>query len=223
MEVRFVFKSSSGKPKVHSKRLPILVGRSDASDVKLRIPKDSVSRRHCEFVLDDKGQVCVRDLESTNGTFLAGRQLQPRVATPVPSGGLIKLGNVGFRVEYATAQRDASPHDSDTIPIDSTTEPLPPAGPAGDAVELEPAEAADLTVPAPPPGGEAEPLAEPGELPADEISAAGPAAAGEFGFLAAAEAEPDGSPAGEDQWPVADDGPTAGGDKNLDDFFKGLS
>ena len=64
MEVRFVFKNaSSGKPRSHSKRLPILIGRSDSTEIKLRIPTDSVSRRHCEFFLDESGRVCVRDLE----------------------------------------------------------------------------------------------------------------------------------------------------------------
>jgi pSer/pThr/pTyr-binding forkhead associated (FHA) protein len=217
MEVRFVFKSSSGKPRVHAKRLPILVGRSDASDVKLRIPKDSVSRRHCEFVLNEAGQVCVRDLESTNGTFVAERQLEPRVATPVPSGCLIKLGNVSFRVEYAAGSPEGSPHDSDTIPIDAAAEP-PALEPAHDAEELEPV---DPTLQAsqsmsPPTGSSAAPAEVPRDLPAAE-----PAAEADFGFLAASEPEADAEVKG--AWPMADEEPTAGGDQNLDDFFKGLS
>jgi pSer/pThr/pTyr-binding forkhead associated (FHA) protein len=134
MDVRFVFKGSSG-PRVHSKSLPVLVGRSDAPDIKLRIDKDSVSRRHCELFRNEAGQVCIRDLESTNGTFVDGRQLEPRVATPLSSGSSVKLGNVGFRLEYQIGGAAArSPHDSDTIPIDAATaasdvEDLEPVGP----------------------------------------------------------------------------------------------
>jgi pSer/pThr/pTyr-binding forkhead associated (FHA) protein len=221
MELRFSFKSSSGKPRTHSKRLPILVGRSDAGDVKLRIPRDSVSRRHCEFVLDEDGRVCVRDLESTNGTFLEGRQLEPRVATPVPSGSMITLGNVGFRVDYAVAKRGGSPHDSDTLPIDAASEP-PPAEPVVEAEELEP------TVPvasAATPEPVVEPVVEPGD-PADalpetlhDIAAAEPATEGDFGFLA----DGDAPAADAGEWPLAGEEPAAGEDQNLDDFFKGLS
>ena len=210
MDVRFVIKGSSGQ-RVHSKSLPVLVGRSDAPDVKLRIPKDSVSRRHCEFFRNESGQVCIRDLESTNGTFVDGRQLEPRVATPVSSGAKIKLGNFGFHVEYQSgAEAARSPHDSDTIPIDAATpasdvEDLEPVGP-------EPVAAVAPTEPLEP--SEPEPL-EPGP-PA--IVAEEPTAAGDFNFLADAE-EP---AAAADGWPVADDAPAGGGDADLDDFLKGL-
>lgn len=202
MDVRFVFKGSSGKPRIHSKRLPVLVGRSDAPEIKLRIPKDSVSRRHCEFFRDEAGQVCIRDLESTNGTFVDGRQLDPRVATPVSSGSVVKVGNVGFRVEYQVGPVVRSPHDSDTIPIDAATAPedledLEPVGP-------EPVAGVAST--------------EPLEPSAPEIVAAEPAAEGGFNFLAGAEEEP---ASADDAWPVVDDTP-AGGDAGLDDFLKGL-
>jgi predicted component of type VI protein secretion system len=194
MELRFVFKSSSGKPRVHSKRLPVVVGRSDAPDVKLRIPKDSISRRHCEFFLDEQGQVCVRDLESTNGTFLEGRQLEPRVATAFDSGRTIVLGDVGFRVEYEVAGTGQPARDSDTIPIEAAAAPV-------DVGALEPAVGAAPTEPL---GGQA--------AAAEEATAAG-----DFGFLAAAE----GGGAADEVWPNPDDAP-AKDDAGLDDFLKGL-
>ncbi|MFM7137206.1 MAG: FHA domain-containing protein [Planctomycetota bacterium] len=208
MDVRFVFKGSSG-PRTHSKSLPVLVGRSDAPDIKLRIPKDSVSRRHCEFFRNESGQICIRDLESTNGTFVDGRQLEPRVATPVSSGTMIKLGNVGFRVEYQVGQAaPRSPHDSDTLPIGAATavrdvEDLEPVGTEPDTTvaPTEPLEPTKPLEPAPP-----------------VFAAEEPAAAGDFNFLAGAE-EPE--PA-TDAWPVADDAPAGGGDADLKDFLKGL-
>jgi hypothetical protein len=213
MNVRFVFKGSSGL-RVRSRSLPVLVGRSDAPDVKLKIDGDTVSRRHCEFFRNESGQVCIRDLESTNGTFLDGRQLEPRVATPVSSGAKIKLGNAGFHFEYETGAKAArSPHDSDTIPIDAAMptseveelEPIGP-GPVGAVAPTEPL--------APSEPSEPEPL-EPGP-PA--IVAEEPTVAGDFNFLAGAE-EP---AAAADGWPAADDAPAGGGDADLDDFLKGL-
>lgn len=215
MEVRFLFKSTSGKPRVHTKRLPVVVGRSDSADVKLRIPADSVSRRHCEFFLDEAGTVCLRDLGSTNGTLLNGKPLEPKVAMPVTAKSAVKLGTVSFRIDFSASggQHD---HDSDTIPIEAAepppaataaTEPLPP-GAALDAIEpLEPA------------GEELAPAtAETNADSGDEPAADAPAAEG-FGFLDAAGGEAD---ADESQWPVADEAPAAD-DKGLDDFFKGLS
>ena len=210
MDVRFVFKGSSG-PRVHSKSLPVLVGRSDAPDIKLRIDKDSVSRRHCELFRNEAGQVCIRDLESTNGTFVDGRQLEPRVATPLSSGSSVKLGNVGFRLEYQIGAAAArSPHDSDTIPIDAAT-------PASDVEDLEPVGPDPVAAVAP-----TEPLApsepEPPEPGPPAIVAEEPTVAGDFNFLAGAE-EPT---AAADAWPSADDAPAGGGDADLDDFLKGL-
>jgi predicted component of type VI protein secretion system len=144
MHVRFVFKSPSGKPRAYTKRLPVVVGRSDSSDVRLRIPADSVSRRHCEFFLDDAGRVCLRDLGSTNGTSLDGTLLEPQVATPVPAKSAVKLGSVIFWVEWQAAGGEPD-RDSGTIRMATTAVPPPatedlPAEPAADelAAESEP-------------------------------------------------------------------------------------
>lgn len=98
MDVRFVIRSPSGKRRNGVVPLPVLVGRGD--EAKIRIPQDSVSRRHCEFVERD-GHVCIRDLGSTNGTLLDGKRIRPNVDTPVSSGGTVGVGDVQIRVEYA--------------------------------------------------------------------------------------------------------------------------
>lgn len=97
MDVRFVIRSPSGKRRNGGAPLPVLVGRGE--EAKIRIPQDSVSRRHCEFVERD-GRVCIRDLGSTNGTLLDGRRIEANVDTPVSSGGTVTVGNVEIRVEY---------------------------------------------------------------------------------------------------------------------------
>jgi predicted component of type VI protein secretion system len=212
MQVRFVFKSSSGKPpRTHSRGLPVLIGRSDAEEIKLRIPKDSVSRRHCELFRDEAERVCIRDLESTNGTYVDGRQLKPRVATPVSSGSVVKVGNIAFIVEYQVGPVGRSPHDSDTIPIDEATaagelEDLEPVGPEP-AAGVAPTEPVDATEQI----DATEPVA--------EVDTAEPAAEGDFNFLAAA--DDDAAPAA-GAWPTGDDVPAAKEDASLDDFLKGL-
>ena len=191
------------------------VGRSDAPEIKLHIRNDSVSRRHCEFMLDEQGNVCVRDLESTNGTTLDGRPLEPRVAVPVASGSRVKLGEIGFRIEYAVPGEAAASHDSDTIPINEAAAAEPPVlPPAAGPPVLEPDE------PTVPPVDEDE---ADGEPTSPEVAAGGETVppADDFGLL---EAEA-GSPAEPPAWPEPDEGPATDGvsDANLDDFLKGLS
>ncbi|MEO0511868.1 MAG: FHA domain-containing protein [Planctomycetota bacterium] len=80
-----------------SKRIPfsgddITVGRDHGC--KLRLPLASVSRRHCEFVADN-GRVLVRDLGSSNGTFVNRRQVQE---SDLSDGDLVAVGPVVFLV-----------------------------------------------------------------------------------------------------------------------------
>jgi pSer/pThr/pTyr-binding forkhead associated (FHA) protein len=208
MEVRFLFKSSSGTPRVHTKRLPVVIGRSDDADVKLRIPADSVSRRHCEFFLDDSGTVWLRDLGSTNGTLVNGKPLEPEGAVAVTPKSTVKLGTVSFRVEFESAA-GAEDSDSDTIPIEV-------AGPQAEATVG--AAAGFPQVPAEDPAVEpaGEGFAPP---PAEEESEVEAAAGDGFAFLAAPAEE---AAEDEPQWPGAEESPAAD-DQGLDEFFKGLS
>jgi predicted component of type VI protein secretion system len=218
MEVRFIFKSSSGKRQVLARSLPLVIGRSSKAGLRIPSEKQAVSRRHCEVLLDDQGRVCIRDLGSTNGTFLDGRELGPDDLAPAQSGAGIKLGDVGFRIEYAAC----GPADSSAAEA-----PEQPAGQDAGQNEHVPEKAAGPALPATEPLVEdASPELQPDPIAAAEqplslaeLEAAEPAAAGGFGFLADAEpaADADGG------WPMdADDAPAAGDDK-LDDFFKGLA
>ena len=77
MDVRFVVVSPASLKRSVAVRLPILVGRSD--EARFRLRQDSVSRRHCEFFIEDDA-VHVRDLGSTNGTFLDGKEIAAETA-----------------------------------------------------------------------------------------------------------------------------------------------
>jgi predicted component of type VI protein secretion system len=103
MVVLFHVVSPVSKKRTFTVRLPILLGRCE--EAKFRIQHDLVSRRHCEF-FERHGQVFVRDLGSTNGTFLNDEQVPASTKTVVPPGGIVRVGGLSFAVEY---QSQASP------------------------------------------------------------------------------------------------------------------
>ncbi|MGB8852213.1 MAG: FHA domain-containing protein [Pirellulales bacterium] len=192
MDVRFVIMSPASRKAAHTVRLPVLVGRSD--EAKFRVQQDSVSRRHCEFFLNDH-VVFVRDLGSTNGTLVNGARIASSVAMVVPPGAEIRVGGIMFRVDYesAAAVVASEPRGDDTVPMAAADQTLETRGPA----ETEPV--ADVDVP------DASPAVEAADL--GSLAAAEPAAEPEgFNFLGGGAAEPQ-----------------SGGDDKLDDFFKSLT
>ncbi len=73
------------------------VGR--VSDNTFEIPEASVSSHHCEILL--KGSdVLIRDLDSTNGTFINGEKISEAVLKP---GQILRLGTVEMRLESGDA------------------------------------------------------------------------------------------------------------------------
>src|SRR4030042_6130603 len=70
-----------------------VIGRRHSCD--LCIPLNSVSRKHCQ--LNREGEVLkIRDLESTNGTYLNGKRINEAV---VKAGDSIKIGPLTFVVQ----------------------------------------------------------------------------------------------------------------------------
>lgn len=77
----------------------ITIGRLD--DNAFAIPEASVSSHHCE-VLVKGSDVVVKDLNSTNGTFIQG---EPVTAEAVlKPGQILRLGQVEIRLESGAAQ-----------------------------------------------------------------------------------------------------------------------
>ena len=70
----------------------IVIGRINSCD--LRVPLNSISRQHCEITLSE-GQVQLRDMDSSNGTYHNGRRIQNAVLGP---GDRISIGPVVFRI-----------------------------------------------------------------------------------------------------------------------------
>lgn len=69
------------------------IGRSPDTDFAITHP--TVSSLHCEVVLMEEG-VTIRDLESTNGTFVDGRPVRE---ARLSAGQIVRLGDVELSVE----------------------------------------------------------------------------------------------------------------------------
>ncbi len=80
-----------------------VVGRAPTSDVPVFDP--TISRRHAELVPNDKG-VHVRDLGSSNGTFLNGSRVETCV---VSLGDTITFGKVAFKLHPISATTVSPP------------------------------------------------------------------------------------------------------------------
>lgn len=77
------------------------VGRLE--DNNFQIPAPSVSSHHCEILLKGN-EVVVKDLDSTNGTFINGEQVTEMA---LPIGQVVRFGSVEARLE-ASAPTGAS-------------------------------------------------------------------------------------------------------------------
>lgn len=118
----------SGSPSVLiSGGRPYQVGRAVASDLAIQDP--TVSRQHAELELAEAG-VRVRDLGSTNGTYLNGQRVSDAVAMP---GSRISFGKVDFEVREESAPTQTPGEGS----LDATIlRQVPVRGPADIAAQL---------------------------------------------------------------------------------------
>lgn len=137
-----------------------LIGREQ--DCHLRPNTDLVSRHHCVFTVDDY-TVRLRDLGSTNGTYVNGERIQGQVV--LKEGDQVSVGKLKFQVAIqqavalasaATAPAapapleppsvaeipieteplTASPHMDTSLNISDTVEVPAPAAPSGDTAVL---------------------------------------------------------------------------------------
>ena len=83
----------------------VTIGRADGNN--FQIAEASVSGRHCEVLLRGE-ELVVRDLQSTNGTFVDGQKISEGVVKP---GQTLRLGEVELRFE---ASAGSSPGTSFT-------------------------------------------------------------------------------------------------------------
>ena len=91
----------------------LVVGRAPSSDAP--VIDSTVSRRHAELMASEGGAE-VRDLGSSNGTFVNGARVD---RAPLAVGDVVRFGKVGFRVAELTAPRDA--RSAPTTPLSAGT------------------------------------------------------------------------------------------------------
>jgi predicted component of type VI protein secretion system len=119
-----------------------LIGREQ--DCQLRPNSEMVSRHHCVFTLDDFN-VRLRDLGSTNGTFVNDERVRGEVM--LKSGDRVQIGKLDFEIVISAAEPAASaePNVSQNSKTSETTElsaqetqhGLKVPGQAGEASPLE--------------------------------------------------------------------------------------
>jgi pSer/pThr/pTyr-binding forkhead associated (FHA) protein len=93
-------------------RVLIVVGRHPDCDARLDSPR--VSRWHC-CLSEVAGEIWVRDLGSTNGTWIDGRRVS---SGRVRHGDVLAIAHLRYRVEEVQAE-PASPADCPGTPGDS--------------------------------------------------------------------------------------------------------
>jgi two-component system response regulator AtoC len=97
----------------------IILGRGKECDIE--IPDDSVSRRHVAFHAGFPPRV--EDLGSHNGTYVAGRKLDPGERVAVDAGGVVHVGRATVVVQRTSTVSESLPE----LPAAAPTGPtLPP-------------------------------------------------------------------------------------------------
>ena len=174
-------------------KLPSVVGRS--REAGLTIAHPMISRQHCE-IFESGGLVRIRDLGSTNGTYVAGKKVAESILHPRDQ---FSVGPLTFEVDYeyvgdstvaeeaaaaslpdfAPASGPEAAEEADEKVFQFLADEEPPLAEPPAAAAPEPAES-----PAESPAGGLDFLgapAEPGAEPAPEPEVSGPPAAeGEF-------------------------------------------
>ncbi len=86
-----VTKNGSTTP-VPLRQARTLVGRLD--DCQIRVPAAGISRKHCEFVVDESS-IVIKDLGSSNGTYVNQERI---TSQPLCAGDLVSFGGLVFLV-----------------------------------------------------------------------------------------------------------------------------
>src|SRR5688500_3683693 len=98
MEARLILLDPPASRREVKFSLPATIGRS--REAKIKLVHGQVSRVHCEFFERD-GVLHVRDLGSTNGTYVGEERVGESAVSP---GETVTIGAVRFRAEYEPAE-----------------------------------------------------------------------------------------------------------------------
>ncbi len=135
-------------PDITIDRDMVIVGRHPNCDT--RLDSLRVSRRHC-CMLQDSGDVVVRDLGSTNGIRINGQRVEHGRLHP---GDELSIAHIRYRVENGFGHEHTIAEPAGIPALSSRNDPHPPSG-------LEPPAVSDspLLAPTPPSGPDENSLA----------------------------------------------------------------
>lgn len=140
MDVKLVmFKRDGRRRDFRIHKETTVIGRGE--DCSLRIPLLSVSRQHCEMLLGGD-QVRVRDLASSNGTYVNNQRVNEQ---PLKAGDRLSIGPVVFTLQIDGVPEQITPVKSkaqkagQTEAREGAEEEVVDL--QADAIELAPAEA----------------------------------------------------------------------------------
>jgi putative nucleotidyltransferase with HDIG domain len=105
------------KGKVWESDTLLRVGRLASLEIVLE--DSSVSRKHGEVRTGTDGQWTVRDLESTNGTYVNGQRVDPGTEQPLRARDIVQFGKLAFLVELLETTPEGPP--SDQLIVSATT------------------------------------------------------------------------------------------------------
>lgn len=171
MEVTLVVVQPDGKTRpVTMKRARLVIGRKKESDI--RIPVSSVSREHCEVRVEG-GKVLVRDMGSSNGTYINRERIQE---AEVQAGQILAVGPAVFVVQV-----DGKPAEVDGKAVYAKGKaPEPVAAAAAPGARPPAPSAKPATKPAAKPGAAAAGAGAAGAKPAAKPTAKSPDDSDEF-------------------------------------------
>ena len=159
-----------------------VIGRDE--DCNLRPASPAISKKHCAVFYKD-GEPFVKDLGSTNGTFLNDVQVEGE--RPLAEGDKLRVGPLDFAVKTMGVRSDATPLPNSlksVVPPSSATSLRPVGAAAAPAVSLAPV-APTPASPKPVAAAGAQPIpsagSRPSKPPAPAKSAAKPSPAVEHG------------------------------------------
>lgn len=92
-----ILSSAKDKRRTIVNRPVFLIGKNAAQVNYVITANNTVSRIHCKLVRTENGYT-VMDMNSSNGTFLNGKRLSPKVPVELHHGDLLRLSNVEFSV-----------------------------------------------------------------------------------------------------------------------------
>ena len=98
---------SSPQDSIHCEGVDLTIGRP-GGDADRLIDHESLSRRHARLLHESDGW-SIRDLESTNGTFVNWIKIDPESAVPLHSGDVLALGSAEFVVQIEDEQATSAP------------------------------------------------------------------------------------------------------------------